>query len=272
MLTVETSRKETGALRRLGALPATALFRRRDNSAPPARTASEIACTMRGCNNQTAELCAYRDRRDRTCSATICPAHIISLGGITYCRRHAGTVQAIGELARDPSGRPDVDDRAPSLVDWIGRDLDKDIRRLLARTVRPGESLIVDDAVRLAHDPFSLSHKARERLPPSFPRSPWECRLRRSASAGGTRSVPGGIPTGTVGTRPSVCNARENRCNTKRSAGLDRAWRAPLWSVLSTGSLDGGSSGPSRRKSKTLPGNHPRNRRPTSTGGTRPGA
>lgn len=152
MLTVETSRKEAGALRRLGALPATALFRRRESSAPPARAASGIACTMRGCNNRTAELCAYRDRRDRTCSATICPAHSISLGGIRYCRRHAGTVQAIGELARDPSGRPDVNDRAPSLVDWIGRDLDKDIRRLLARAARPGESIIGDEAARLAHD------------------------------------------------------------------------------------------------------------------------
>ena len=107
---------------------------------------------MRGCNNQTAEPCAYRDRRQRSCTATICPAHGISLGGVAYCRRHAGTVQAIGELARDQSAYPDVDDRAPSLVDWIARDLDKDIRRLLARTARPGESVIADDAARLAHD------------------------------------------------------------------------------------------------------------------------
>jgi hypothetical protein len=107
---------------------------------------------MRGCGNHTAQLCAYRDRRERTCSATICPAHGISLGGITYCRRHAGTMQAIGELARDQSGRPDIDDRAPSLVDWIGRDIDRDIRTLLARAARPGESVIADDTARLAHD------------------------------------------------------------------------------------------------------------------------
>ncbi|HVC40656.1 MAG TPA: hypothetical protein VND54_01630 [Candidatus Saccharimonadales bacterium] len=139
-------------LRRLGALPATALFRRREHSSPPARAASGIACTMRGCSNHTAELCAYRDRRERSCAAMICPAHRISLGGVSYCRRHAGTVQAIGELARDRSGHPDVDDRAPSLVDWIGRDLDKDIRRLLARAARPGESVIADEVTRLAHD------------------------------------------------------------------------------------------------------------------------
>jgi hypothetical protein len=107
---------------------------------------------MRGCDNRTAQLCAYRDRRERSCAITICPAHGISLGGITYCRRHAGTVQAIGELARDQSGHPDIDDRAPSLVDWIARDIDRDIRTLLARSARPGESVVADDAARLAHD------------------------------------------------------------------------------------------------------------------------
>jgi hypothetical protein len=69
-----------------------------------------------------------------------------------YCRRHAGTVQAIGELAHDPSGHPDLDDRAPSLVDWIGRDIDRDIRTLLARAARPGESVIADEAARRTHD------------------------------------------------------------------------------------------------------------------------
>ena len=152
MVTVETPQKDASALRRLGALPATALFRRREHAAPPAPVATGIACTMRGCANQTAQLCAYRDRRERSCAVTICPAHAISLGGNTYCRRHAGTVQAIGELSRDPSGHPDVDDRAPSLVDWIGRDIDRDIRTLLARAARPGESVISDNVARRAHD------------------------------------------------------------------------------------------------------------------------
>jgi hypothetical protein len=107
---------------------------------------------MRGCANDTAQPCAYRDRRERCCSAMICPAHGISLGGTMYCRRHAGTLQAIGALAQEPGGRPDINDRAPSLVDWIGRDLDRDIRKLLGRTARPGESVIADDTARLAHD------------------------------------------------------------------------------------------------------------------------
>lgn len=115
-------------------------------------TSTGHPCSIRGCSNVNAQGCAYRDRRGRKCSAAFCPAHSVAFSGVSYCRRHAGTVQAIGELARDPGGRPDLDDRAPALVDWIARDLDKDIRTLLARNARPGESVISDDAVRLAHD------------------------------------------------------------------------------------------------------------------------
>jgi hypothetical protein len=61
-------------------------------------------------------------------------------------------VQAIGELARNQNGLPDINNRAPALTNWIARDLDKDIRTMLARTLRPGESVITDDDVRLAHD------------------------------------------------------------------------------------------------------------------------
>ncbi|MGA7989503.1 MAG: hypothetical protein WCB51_14030 [Candidatus Dormiibacterota bacterium] len=85
----------------------------------------------------------------------------MTVAGVTYCRRHAGTVQAIGELAKNPSGLPDITDRGPGLINWIARDLDKDIRRLLAKTVRPGESVIVDDSVRLAHDHWRRSRWER---------------------------------------------------------------------------------------------------------------
>ncbi len=115
-------------------------------------------CSLRGCTHTDAQLCAYLDRRGRQCPAAFCPAHSIAFSGITYCRRHAGTVQAIGELAKDPNGFPDLNDRAPSLVNWIARDLDQSIRRLLGRAARSGESVIVDETVRLAHDP---ARKAR---------------------------------------------------------------------------------------------------------------
>ena len=115
--------------------------------------APAIPCSLRGCANTNAQVCAYRDRRGRRCQTAFCPAHSVSFSGISYCRRHASTVQAIGELAQDPNGFPDLNDRAPSLVGWIARDLDQSIRRLLGRAARNGESVIVDESVRLAHDP-----------------------------------------------------------------------------------------------------------------------
>jgi hypothetical protein len=135
--------------------PMPALFRRSNQGgmAPVASVPStRTICSLRRCSNETAQPCAYRDRRERPCLAAFCPAHNVSVAGVTYCRRHASTVQAIGELARNQNSLPDLNDRAPALTNWIARDLDKDIRTLLARTVRPGESVIVDDDVRLAHD------------------------------------------------------------------------------------------------------------------------
>jgi hypothetical protein len=109
-------------------------------------------CSMRRCSREDARPCAYHDRRQQSCPTAFCAAHSVAVGGVTYCRRHAGTLQAIGELARNPRALPDVADRGPALINYIARDLDKAIRTLLARTARPGESLVVDDAVRLAHD------------------------------------------------------------------------------------------------------------------------
>src|ERR1700676_1305826 len=130
------------------------LFRRRGqepNSAPK-RASTGITCSAPGCSNDTALPCSYRDRRGRMCTVAFCPDHGATLYGEAYCRRHASTVQAIGELARDPNARPDIDDRTPSLVNWIARDLDQHIRALLTTAARPGESIVVDEAVRLSRD------------------------------------------------------------------------------------------------------------------------
>ena len=132
----------------------TNLFRRRRQESSLSRDAvsSVMSCTMPGCSNDTALPCAYRDRWRRACPTALCPAHRVTVTGIAYCRRHAGTVQAIGELSMDSHGRPDLDDRTPSLVNWIARDLDTNIRALLACTTLAGESIVVDEVVRLARD------------------------------------------------------------------------------------------------------------------------
>lgn len=129
------------------------LFRRRRQEEVEAEPVSTgIMCGMPGCLNDTALPCAYRDRRGRGCDAVFCPDHRVTVAGVPYCRRHASTIQAIGEAAFDPNGLPDIDDRTPSLVNWVSRDLDEKIRAMLAGAARPGESVVVDDAVRLARD------------------------------------------------------------------------------------------------------------------------
>jgi len=150
---MDTRIGETGRRWHQGVPSVSNLFRRgKQDDATETVATSTTPCSIRRCSNMTAQACAYRDRRERSCPTATCPAHSVTVGGATYCRRHAGTVQAIGELAKNPSGLPDLSDRGPGLINWIARDLDKDIRTLLARTVRPGESVIVDDAVRLKHD------------------------------------------------------------------------------------------------------------------------
>ncbi len=129
------------------------LFRRRhQEEVAPEPVSTGIACSMPGCLHDNALPCAYRDRRGRGCEATYCPDHRVTFAGVPYCRRHGGTIQAIGEAAFDPNGLPDIDDRTPSLVNWVSRDLDAKIRAMLAGAVRPGEGVVVDDAVRLARD------------------------------------------------------------------------------------------------------------------------
>ena len=131
------------------------LFRRHQQTATlevPRGTPGTLLCDARGCANYTAVRCGYRDRRGHACTAAFCPSHSASVGGIAYCRRHAGTITAIGDKAHDPNARPDLHDRSASLVAWIARDLDQPVRELLNRSARAGEKVIVDDDVTLAHD------------------------------------------------------------------------------------------------------------------------
>jgi len=130
-------------------------FRRgKGNEVTPAvtETPSTLACSIRGCENQSAEPCAYQDRRGRSCATACCSAHGVSVAGVIYCRRHAGTVQAVGTATDISGGIPGVNDRAPSLVNWIARDLDQAVRANLQQIAHPGETVLVDEHVHLARD------------------------------------------------------------------------------------------------------------------------
>jgi hypothetical protein len=122
------------------------------NPAANPASASGVPCTLTGCTNENAALCTYLDGRGRACQAAYCPEHGASIDGAFYCRRHAGVVRAIGSVATPGSGLPDLDNRAPSLVNWIARDLDANVRRLLAASAGRGESVIADETVRVVRD------------------------------------------------------------------------------------------------------------------------
>jgi hypothetical protein len=140
------------------------LFRRnrpQEPAEPPApvvAASTGVVCTLPDCSNDTALPCAYRDGRGRACGAAYCPEHGVSAGGKFYCRRHAGVVRAVGSEATPSGGLPDIDNRAPSLVSWVARDLDANVRRLLSGAARAGESVIADETVHVARD---FNRKAR---------------------------------------------------------------------------------------------------------------
>jgi hypothetical protein len=113
---------------------------------------SGIPCSARGCVDENAQQCGYRDRHGKSCGVARCSAHGVVLHGVTFCRRHASTVQAIDAPSGHANDLADVDDRAPSLVNWIANDLDEDVRKLLAETAQPGEDVLTDGFVQLTRD------------------------------------------------------------------------------------------------------------------------
>ena len=125
------------------------MFRRRKASPPTAEPppAGRERCVAEGCRRMDAQRCTYVDKRSRRCPTAWCPNHVVTVSGFPYCRRHASTMLAI-EGAEVVAGLPDLDNRAPSLVGWIARDLDGRVRDVLAR-VAPQSGRLVSDPVRL---------------------------------------------------------------------------------------------------------------------------
>jgi hypothetical protein len=131
------------------------LFRRR-----PTEFASPIGvlpCSERGCNHETAITCAYRDRRSRTCEVAFCPAHWSMVGGVVYCRRHAGTIVAMGQGV-DASAMPEVENRGPSLVGYVADEIGPEVEELLRAAANPNETVKFEKGVAVVFD-----HKRRRR-------------------------------------------------------------------------------------------------------------
>jgi len=87
--------------------------------------------------------CAYVDRRRVRCTSARCEAHQVVFGGAPYCPRHAGVVRAIARAPEEEREFPEVDNRAPSLCEWMAESLEPGMLQLIGhyQAQRPGSRL-----------------------------------------------------------------------------------------------------------------------------------
>ena len=111
-------------------------------------------CSHRGCSVATGMPCTYTDRAGQGCATAWCPDHRLTIEGRVFCRRHGGTMSALPVGAARGAPLPSVDTRAPSLVSWVAREIDDDVRQLLLAASGGA------DGARLVVDPVFLSSSA----------------------------------------------------------------------------------------------------------------
>ncbi|MFN2582019.1 MAG: hypothetical protein ABR498_04670 [Candidatus Dormibacteria bacterium] len=130
------------------------MFNRKRTASPVTDSAPEstLGCTVRGCPNGNATLCPYRDRRGHECGSAFCPDHSVVVNGVRFCRRHAGTMRALGSRGRHRAALPDVGNRGPSLVNFIADEVNDFMVHLLETAARPDEHVVADAEVEMAFD------------------------------------------------------------------------------------------------------------------------
>jgi len=104
-------------------------------------------CGEPGCEAEPVEACGYVDSRGNACRTHWCEEHGSEVAGHRYCRRHAGTMVALGSKANNPKALPDVGHRGASLVRWVYRDLDPALTTLLESESHSQEHLLRDTEV-----------------------------------------------------------------------------------------------------------------------------
>jgi hypothetical protein len=104
-------------------------------------------CGELGCDGEPVDACGYVDSRGVACRTHWCSEHGPEVAGQRYCRRHAGTMVALGSKANNPRALPDVGHRGASLVRWVYRDLDPALTALLEGESRSNEHLLRDTEV-----------------------------------------------------------------------------------------------------------------------------
>jgi hypothetical protein len=123
-----------------------------------ARLEGSLHCSERTCDESSGVACQYVDRRNRACKSAWCPQHRIVMDGQVLCRRHAGIVSALPKDNAASAPLPDLENRAPSLVSWIARELDADIRALLL------ERVVSSSGAQLIADPVFLIFVGSDRV------------------------------------------------------------------------------------------------------------
>jgi len=88
------------------------------------------------------------------CNTAWCAEHVVMVDGLPLCRRHAGVVRAIGTESDRLQSLPDLENRAPSLVNWVAQQVDADVRGILERYA-DGSSIIDQSAI------LPVGHAAR---------------------------------------------------------------------------------------------------------------
>ena len=113
---------------------------------PPTARQEEGPCSNPGCLSQPAIPCEYVDRRGRVCPTAWCTPHQHIVGTAIYCRRHAGVMVALLSAPEDERDFPDLDNRAPSLVEFMAGRLHAGIVWILEATAAayPGASIGTD--------------------------------------------------------------------------------------------------------------------------------
>jgi len=109
-------------------------------------------CLEAGCEAGDAIQCTYVDRRERRCLTHWCLDHIALVDERPCCRRHAGVLRAIGNEPDAVHTLPDLENRAPSLVNWVGSHVDASLRSLLVRYSDP-EARVAGSSTRPAGPP-----------------------------------------------------------------------------------------------------------------------
>jgi hypothetical protein len=124
--------------------------------APPAGARpmrGSLACSEYGCPRHDGVTCAYVDRRGRLCPTAWCPDHQALVEARPYCRRHARLVTSVmaGEFQM-MQALPDLDNRSPSLADYIGDALEPRVLELLWGLCRPGTNdQVASEPLRVVH-------------------------------------------------------------------------------------------------------------------------